>query len=139
MRIGVVGLGLIGGSIAKALTAYTDHEVFGVDTDEQTITRALEDGVICEEGNIERCEVIYICLHPYATVKYIRTGTFHKGAIVTDVCGIKRYIRNQVEQLLNKNGLRYVGSHPMAGREVGGYVSSRASLFKGASYIFDSG
>lgn len=135
MKIGVVGLGLIGGSVARALSRCGKHEVCGVDADRETMERALRDGAVAREGGVDRCEVVYICLHPYAAVKYIRTGTFRAGAIVTDVCGIKKFLRDEVETLLDRNGLRYVGSHPMAGREKGGYASGSADLFAGASYI----
>lgn len=134
MKIGIIGLGLIGGSIAKALRERTGHELIGFDTDEETMQAALEDGVVAE-GSVLDCDVLYICLHPRAAVRYVHTGSFREGMIVTDVSGVKALMHKEIGGMLTKHGVRYAGSHPMAGREVGGYASSRADLFDGASYI----
>ncbi|MBD5558784.1 MAG: prephenate dehydrogenase/arogenate dehydrogenase family protein [Clostridia bacterium] len=135
MRIGIVGLGLIGGSLAKALTRYTDHEVYGENRTLATAERALADGSIHGIGGIDQCDVVYVCLPPQATVDYIRSGSFRDGAVVTDVCGIKRFVLDSLDDVRRSGSIRFVGSHPMAGREVGGYESSLADLYKGASYI----
>lgn len=134
MKIGIVGLGLIGGSLAKALTRYTDHEVHGENRTRSTAERALADGSIHEIGGIGECDLVYVCLPPKASVDYIRGGSFRDGAIVTDVSGIKRFVVDSLADLA-KDGIRFVGGHPMAGSEVGGYESSLTDLFKGASYI----
>lgn len=135
MKIGVVGLGLIGGSLAKALTKYTDHEVHGENRTAATAERALADGSIHAIGGIDECDLVFVCLPPYATVEYIRTGDFGENAVVTDVCGVKRYVVEGVGNLPAAKHVRFVGGHPMAGREVGGYESSLPDLFDGASYI----
>lgn len=135
MKIGVVGLGLIGGSLAKALKENTDYEIVGVDTDAQTMRMALEDGIITEDGDLANCDVVFVCLHPKATVDWAKKANLREGTIVADTCGVKRYIRDNVADCLEKKGLCYVGTHPMAGREVGGYVSSRSDLFRGGSWI----
>ena len=134
MRIGIVGLGLIGGSIAKALRERTDHEIIGFDTDAETMEAALQDGVVTE-GDLAKCDVLYICLHPRAAIQYVHTGSFREGMIVTDVSGVKGCMHREIGRLLTRLGVRYAGSHPMAGRETGGYSSATGTLFDGASYI----
>lgn len=134
MKIGIAGIGLIGGSIAKTLSEKTDHEIIGFDTDPVTMEAAVQDGIL-REGDLSSCDLLYICLHPRAAVKFVHTGSFRSGMIVTDVSGIKGWMHQEIGTLLTRLGVRYVGSHPMAGREVGGYQSSSADLFDGASYI----
>lgn len=133
MKIGIVGLGLIGGSLAKALTGNTDHEVYGENRTQATAERALEEGSIHQIGGISECDLVYVCLPPQAAVNYIRNAEFKDGAIVTDVCGVKRFVLDSLADL--PSNVRFVGGHPMAGREVGGYDSSLPDLFAGASYI----
>lgn len=135
MKIGIVGLGLIGGSLAKALKKNTDYEIVGVDADEQTMRMAIEDGVIAEDGDLADCDVVFVCLHPKATVDWAKNADLREGTIVADTCGVKRFIRDNIADCLDQKGLRYVGTHPMAGREVGGYVSSQADLFRDCSWI----
>lgn len=138
MEIGIVGLGLIGGSLAKALTERTEHEVIGLDIDPEVMLQARRDHVIAGETGLEDCDVVFVCLHPYAAVEWMQKAQLTPGTIVADTCGIKRYIRDNVENALQERGLRYVGTHPMAGREVGGYAASRSDLFDGASWILVS-
>lgn len=135
MRIGIVGLGLIGGSLAKALAARTNHEIVGDDIDEDVVLKAREDGAISSFGSLEGCEVVFVCLHPYAAADWLKNSDLPEGTIVADTCGIKRYIHDEAAAPLLEKGLRYVGTHPMAGREVGGYESSREDLFSGGSWI----
>lgn len=135
MRIGVVGLGLIGGSLAKAFKAKTEHIVAGVDSDPAVIEAALADGAIDTEGGLELCDLVYCCLYPEAAAAYLLATRFKAGAVVTDMCGVKRWIMDRVSGPLRERGVLYVGSHPMAGREKSGYAASDARLFEGASYI----
>ena len=135
MRIGIVGLGLMGASIAKALKKNTTHFIAGADIDHRVASQALREGVINEVDGIKRCDVVYCCINPRAAVEYIRDASFYQGAVVTDICGVKRFLSKSVSRLLKENKVRYVGSHPMAGREEGGYANSSAELFTGASYI----
>ncbi len=139
MRIGIVGLGLIGGSIAKALKANTRHFVAGCDRDEGVIRAAIGEGAIDGEGGISACDVVFCCLYPDAAVDYILNADFKPGAVVTDVCGVKRYIAQRVSAPLREKGVSYVGGHPMAGRELSGFAASVAQLFAGASYIICRG
>lgn len=135
MKIGIVGLGLIGGSLAKALSARTDHEIAGLDTDPEVMRAAKEDGAISEGSALAGSDVVFVCLHPQAAVQWMLDAQLAPGTIVADTCGIKRFVQENVEEPLLQRGLRYVGTHPMAGREVGGYGSSMEDLFSGCSWI----
>lgn len=135
MRIGIIGLGLIGGSLAKVLSARTEHEIRGLDMDPDVMLQARLDGAIAGETGIEDCDIVFVCLHPYAAVDWMKKAELKPGTIVADTCGVKRYVRDSAQDALRERGLRYVGTHPMAGRETGGYAASSADLFDGASWI----
>ncbi|MDE6789003.1 MAG: prephenate dehydrogenase [Ruminococcus sp.] len=139
MKILVVGLGLIGGSICKALKKYTSHFVVGCDINHDIEYSALRDVAIDEEfkGTFSGFDLVIMSLFPDATEKYIReniTG-FDKNTLITDVCGIKGAFSERVKTLAEENGMRYVGIHPMAGKEFGGYHNSSADLFQKANFI----
>ena len=132
MNIAIIGLGLIGGSLAKAFSEYTEHRVIGFDRDPSVIQRALSVQAIDEMGeapSLSQADVIYLCLYPEAT-SYIRPG-----CLVTDTCGIKTMVCGELTRLSRQYGFTFAGSHPMAGKERNGWEASEASLFNGASYI----
>ena len=137
--IAVIGLGLIGGSFAKALSVTRDYTVIGWDRDDQVTASALEDGSISAsaQNRLNTADLCVIGLYPQDTVRYVKDNltAFRKNAIIMDLCGVKRYIHTELEPLCAERNLRFIGGHPMAGREVSGYMSSSADLFKGASYI----
>lgn len=140
MNIAVVGLGIIGGSFAKALKKYTDHHIIGINRTQSVLERALEENAIDEIGteeSLRTSDVIILALYPQAAVDYIeKNGQYiKKGAIVTDSSGIKRGICPRMVELSKQFGFEFVGSHPMAGKETNGFESSEAELFEGASYI----
>lgn len=140
MRIAVIGLGLIGGSIAKALKARTQHEVFGYDRDPDVLLDAGSLGAIdavATPETLSACDVVYLCLYPEGAVAYAEqnAGRFGKHCIVTDVCGIKGAVAPRLSALAKKHGFLYIGGHPMAGKETNGFAASGAGLFTGASYI----
>ncbi len=140
MNIAIVGLGIIGGSFAKAFSGYTEHKVIGINRNEDVVKRALEEGAIHEAGtkySLAHADVVYMCTYPKHIVSYVRENInyFKKGCIITDVCGIKSEICEELADICEEGGLRYVGSHPMAGKEKTSYSASEASLFFGASYI----
>lgn len=119
--IGVVGLGLIGGSFYKAVCA-AGLKTIGLHHGDQT--------------GFETCDLILVCLPPEAVVPWIRAraARFAPGAVVVDICGIKRGIMDAM-RTVPRTGWTFVGGHPMAGREVSGYENSLATLFQGASMI----
>ncbi len=140
MNIVIVGLGIIGGSLAKAFSKYTDHHVIGINRTQKTLETALRDGAIHEIGDQEslgKADVVYMCTYPEHIVSYVfeNAAHFKKGCIVTDVCGIKTEICGRLTEICEKTGLQYVGSHPMAGKEKFSYEASDPELFKNASYI----
>jgi len=136
MNIGIVGLGLIGGSLCKAIKKYTDNICVGFDLNNEVINKAITDGAIDRKLTaLSECDIVFVCLHPTKTIEYIldNKDNFKKNSIVCDVCGIKQYIINSVEKEL-KN-VKFVGCHPMAGRQYSGYDYSVADLFMNASFI----
>ena len=144
MRIAVIGLGLIGGSIAKALKANTEHKVFGFDASEDTLLDALSLGAvdgIATPSSLATMDVVYICLYPEAAVDYAAKNgeKFSKSCVVTDVCGVKSGVCGQLSAIAAEHGFTYVGGHPMAGKEQSGFSASEPGLFMGASYILVPG
>ena len=139
MKILVVGLGLIGGSVCKALKKYTNHFVVGCDINHDIEYAALRDVAIDEEfrGDYSGFDLIIMSLFPEGTENYLRENIskFDKSTLVTDVCGIKGAFSARMKSLAEENGLRYVGIHPMAGKEFGGYSNSSADLFQHANFI----
>lgn len=140
MNIAVVGLGLIGGSICKALKQNTFHNIMGIDTDKETIAKALEQNAIDEEitpDRLNEASLTIICLYPEAIVDFVKQNAdkFKKGTIVADTCGIKEYVVENCTPILEERGIYFVGTHPMAGREFSGFDYSLPDLYKGASYI----
>ncbi len=140
MKIAIIGLGLIGGSFAKALSAKTGHAVYGFDRDEDVCAQALRErsvrGILQPEF-LDEYELILVCLHPRAAVSFVleHLEQLAPGSIVADVCGVKREICGKIEAPLRERGVSYVGTHPMAGREFSGYSASTDSLFDEASMI----
>lgn len=140
MNIVIVGLGLIGGSIAKALTQYTDHRVYAFNRTRQVLDDALDGGAIhgiADRHTLAAADVIYLCLYPEADIRFVEEygDSFRPGCIVTDVCGIKNAICPLLMALSKKFNFVFVGGHPMAGKERNGFYVSEAALFRGASYI----
>lgn len=140
MKVGVIGLGLIGGSLAKALSAYTAHTVLGVDTDAAVLERALSDGAISgvlDDAQCALCDVILVALYPGAAIRAVRerADSIRKGALVVDCCGTKTGVCAALEPFAREHGFHFIGGHPMAGREKFGYDASNAELFRGASMI----
>ncbi|MEI6579118.1 MAG: prephenate dehydrogenase [Eubacteriales bacterium] len=140
MTIGIVGLGLIGGSIAKAIKENTDNTVLGFDIAEPVIFKAKLVKAIDGELTVEKlheCDILIIALYFEDTIKYIRenAANFKKGGIVIDCCGVKKDICAAVKQIAVDNNFIFVGGHPMAGIEFSGFEYSKKNLFEKASMI----
>lgn len=138
MKIGIAGLGLIGGSLAKSIAQRTEHTLYAIDTDEETMRAASGDGVIrnvLTDEVLETCDLLLLALRPGAAVRYVQEHAAHMAKTVIDCCGVKRVVSEALLPLAKAHGFRYVGGHPMAGKEKGGYVNARADLFDGASMI----
>lgn len=138
MNIGIAGMGLIGGSLCRALKRYTDHTVLGVTRNMATVEFAVSvgaiDGPLTDFGALDLC---IVALPPEATEDFLteHVGDFRRGAIVMDICGVKRPILDCADRLYHDAGVRFVGTHPMAGKEVAGFANSDADLYRGASMI----
>ena len=138
MIITVVGLGVIGGSFVKALKG-KEYDVYGVDSDQQTLEMAKAEGCIIEgylDGHqiISQSDLTIICLYPSKVLDFISEHTFKKGSIVTDVVGIKSYFLNQALSRIDQD-VEYISGHPMAGREKKGYLYASQEVFQNANYI----
>ena len=140
MKIGIVGLGLIGGSLALSLRKHTNHTVLGHDIDPATMLRARAVDAIHDDLTPEalpQCDIVLVALYPEECVRYIRehADAFGNDAIVIDCAGVKRHVTRQVEPIAAARSWRYIGGHPMAGREFSGFSYARADLFREASMI----
>ena len=131
---------MIGGSVAKAVKGNSDIRVTGWNRNPEVARTALRENVIDEIWDRESvldAELIMIAAPPAATVEFLAANAplFKKGAVITDVCGVKTGIVSECERICSFHGLLFIGGHPMAGKEKGGYDNSVATLFEGASYI----
>jgi prephenate dehydrogenase len=140
MNVGIVGLGLIGGSMAKSIKLRTAHTVWGVDLDAETMTLARLSGAIdapLTRENLGLCDLILIAIRPNAALEWVRAyaDEIDKKAIVVDLCGVKRTVCSSLAPIAKEKGFSYIGGHPMAGRERSGFVSASEELFTGASMI----
>jgi len=139
MNVGIVGIGLIGGSLAKVYKS-KGHTVYGFDKDDSIREYAQLSGVVDGELNektIKDCDAIFIAINPHDTVAYLKNvaPTISKDTIVFDCCGIKRYICEQCFPLAKKYGFTFVGGHPMAGSHKMGFANSSAELFIDAPMV----
>ncbi len=140
MRVLIVGLGLIGGSFAKAFKSRTSHTVIGYDIDKATMDFALARGVIDEkagDSSVASADLTVVCLYPAACVEFIRSNAalFKSDAVIMDACGVKGIIYDGLEDVIRQHKLRFVGAHPMAGKEHHGFDYSDGELYEGASLI----
>ncbi len=140
MKIGVVGMGLIGGSMARAIKEMTSCEVFACDISEEVLKQAKSDNSfdeIMDESNIKLCDMIILSLYPQKAVEFIEKniGKFKEKAVLVDCCGVKRFVCGKMREITENSQVYFVGGHPMAGTQSWGYAYSRASMFKGASMI----
>lgn len=139
MTVGIVGLGLIGGSLAKAYRAH-GARVLAFDTDESTLSFAQLDGTVdavLDVADLAGCDLILIAVRPGAAVSYLVENAPHIGShpIVIDCCGVKRSVCAAAFPLAKKHGFSFLGGHPMAGSHRAGYKNARANLFRGAPMV----
>ena len=138
--VGVAGLGLIGGSMAKAIRAYTDCTLLGYDADGAVLSRCLDEGVVSAALTPDRladCDLVIVALYPEATVAYVaeHKELFRRGGLVMDCGGVKGAVCTPLEAVVRDAGFYFIGGHPMAGIERSGYAFSFPELFQGASLI----
>lgn len=139
MNILVVGMGLIGGSMCKALKKYTYHTVTGCDRNSDIENAALREVAIDSvfDGSFSGFDLIVIALFPEAAENFFaeNAAKMDKNTLVTDVCGIKGEFSSRMKKIAEENRVRYIGIHPMAGKEFGGYYNSTSELFIKANFI----
>jgi len=140
VNVGIVGLGLIGGSMAKSIKMRTAHTVWGVDLDTETMTLARISGAIdgaLTDENLPACDLVLVAIRPAAAIQWVidHAKLISSKAILVDLCGVKRGVCATLAPIAKANGFAYIGGHPMAGRERGGFVSSSEELISGASMI----
>ncbi|MDY3783539.1 MAG: prephenate dehydrogenase [Candidatus Cryptobacteroides sp.] len=140
-KILIVGLGLIGGSYAKALRN-AGFEVGAVTRSRKTIDYALENGIV-DSGSTEvsreyvsQFDIVVFCLYPHVLLDWLGRyqGFLKSGALLTDVTGVKAPVVYPVQKMLRPD-LEFIAAHPMAGREVYGVENSDPAIFLGANYI----
>lgn len=139
MNVGVVGLGLIGGSMARAYKQ-EGHTVLAYDTNENTLGYALLAGIIDNrlgKDDLKKIELLFIALYPEACEEYLKENAelFSKSCVVIDLCGTKRRICKTGFGLAEKYGFTFIGGHPMAGTQFSGIKYSRSNLFEGAPMV----
>lgn len=140
MNIGIIGLGLIGGSLAKSIKLHSEHTVWGFDIDPTVITKALMCAAIDDElleDMLPQCDVVLVALYPERCVQYIQSHAdrFAPHTLVVDCAGVKRTVCEPLFELAAKHDWTYIGGHPMAGREFSGFGYAIGNLFERASMI----
>ena len=143
-KIVIVGLGLIGGSLAMALKGFEDYELVGVDCSEATLDYAREhsvcDQVVPDAAQVlPEADVVWLCQHPQGILDFMKEHRvqFKPGALVTDVCGIKSAIMEGAKVL--PDTVDFIGCHPMAGKETSGITNADGALFRNAHFILTPG
>ncbi len=141
MKVGIIGLGLIGGSLGRAIVNKTSDEVYAFDVSD----RAMVTGKLLnayhkplDEDRVKELDVIFFSLYPAilesALNEYL--PKLKKGCLVVDCCGNKRRVTKQMKELSNSYpDIEFIGAHPMAGREFSGVAHSTSTLFDRASMI----
>ena len=140
-KILIVGLGLIGGSYAEALSA-KGYELGAIDTKKSSIDYALAKGWIksgrteAEKDYVSQFDLVVFALYPHLLAEWIEKyqSFFKSGALITDVTGVKGSVVRKLQSILRKD-VEFVGAHPMAGRETSGVESANAQIFNDANYI----
>lgn len=140
MKVGIIGLGLMGGSLAKAISFGTEHTVWGTNRSPEAVQKALFVGAIEKEltnEDLKECDLVIVSLYPQASIDYIieNAKNFKKGAIVMDISGVKRYVCDALYDVAKANDFVFIGAHPMAGLHLSGFEHSTAKIFNNSSMI----
>jgi len=141
VKLSIIGFGLMGGSIAKALRGSGKYSVTAYDADAAVLKKAEEESladVYTPDAlrAVKDADIVAVCLYPRAAVDFIlwNMEAFKPGAVVTDICGVKRLVCDEILPHLRKD-VAFVPAHPMAGREKKGFAMSDGGLFKGCNYL----
>ena len=139
MNVGILGLGLIGGSLARAY-AMDGHTVYATQRDENMLSFAMLAGAVHDrlnEETIPQCDLILLAIYPDGSASWLEkyAHLITAGSLVIDCCGIKEEICRRCFPVAEKYGFTFVGGHPMAGSQFSGFKYSRADLFEGAPMV----
>ncbi len=139
MTVGILGLGLIGGSLARAYKL-EGHTVYVKNRSEEMFSFAMLSGAVdgkLDETTIPQCDLLLLAIYPDGSASWLEENAarVRKDALVIDCCGIKQEVCRRCFPLAEKYGFTFVGGHPMAGSQFSGFKYSRASLFQGAPMV----
>lgn len=140
-KVAVIGLGIMGGSVIKALKKAENYYVIGYNRTSSVSKQAFDDGFLDEiwDGvSPLNSDITILAVNPEVTYKLLKTlpQLLKEGSILTDICGIKEKVVRMGEESCSEYKIRFVGGHPMAGRERSGYEFSTEGIFFNRSYIF---
>ena len=139
MNVGILGLGLIGGSLARAY-ARNGHRVYAAEENESILEFAQLAGIVygrLDESSIPCCDLILPAVYTGASVQWLNENAKYipREALVIDCCGIKQEICRCGFALAEEFGFTFIGGHPMAGSHFSGFKNSRSNLFQGAPMV----
>ena len=149
LTYGIVGLGIMGGSIAKAIRlnilsqSGSTGKIFACNRSTACLTQATEEGVVdqtFQSAEVQKmlpyCDVLFVCLYPHATLDFLKINKefFKSGAVVTDISGVKGIFEKELPAILRPD-VDFIIGHPMAGGEKEGYANSKAEFFVNHNYI----
>ena len=139
MNVGILGLGLIGGSLARAY-ALEGHTVYAIQRNEAMLSFAMLAGAVhgkLNEETIPKCDLILLAIYPGGSASWLEQNAhlISKDALVLDCCGVKQEICTRCFPVAQQYGFTFVGGHPMAGSQFSGFKYSRADLFNGAPMV----
>ena len=139
MNVGILGLGLIGGSLARAY-ALEGHTVYAIQRNETMLSFAMLAGAVhgkLNEETIPKCDLILLAIYPDGSASWLEKNAhlISKDALVLDCCGVKQEICTRCFPVAKQYGFTFVGGHPMAGSQFSGFKYSRADLFDGAPMV----
>ncbi len=139
MTVGIAGLGLIGGSLARAYHA-AGHRVLGIDMNQAVVGFAQVAGVLAGEltpDTLPQCDLVLVALYPDAAIAYMREAAprLRQDAFLIDCCGTKEKVCEAGFALAKEYGFTFLGGHPMAGTQFSGFKASREDLFQGATMV----
>ncbi len=140
MTVGIVGLGLIGGSFAKAYGEHGEFKVLAYDINQEAMKSAYDMKIIdgeLDEKTIPECDLILVALYPEASIEYIKKNApyFTSKTLVIDCCGVKQFVCDACFPVAKEYGFTFVGGHPMAGRHFSGLEYSTKTMYNGASMV----
>lgn len=139
MNVGILGLGLIGGSMARAYSK-AGHTVYAADTDANIAEFAQLAGAVhgvLDADTIPSCDLILLAIYPGGCIQWLNENcaSINRNTLVMDLCGVKEEICAHCFPLAEKYGFTFVGGHPMAGSHNSGFKASRSNLFQGAPMV----